>query len=70
MKYYYLDNNLLLFFIRILAEMNRRSIDLIVGEFGLFPGFNVEYFRIQFAFHFIEVWDNYFLFGTLFYLRL
>lgn len=35
----------IVFFIRILAELNRRPIDLVEGESELVSGFNVEYFR-------------------------
>jgi len=41
----------LFFFIRILAEINRRLIDLVEGE--LVSGFNIEYFGAEFALIFI-----------------
>jgi NADH-quinone oxidoreductase subunit H len=41
------------FFIRILAEINRRPIDLIEGESELVSGFKVEYFGVEFALIFI-----------------
>lgn len=41
------------FFIRILAELNRRPIDLIEGESELVSGFNIEYFRGAFALIFL-----------------
>jgi NADH-quinone oxidoreductase subunit H len=44
---------MLVFFLRILAELNRRPIDLIEGESELVSGFNVEYFRGSFAIIFL-----------------
>lgn len=41
------------FFVRILAELNRSPIDFIEGESELVSGFNVEYFRGRFAIIFI-----------------
>jgi len=43
----------LCFFIRVLAEMNRRPIDLVEGEFELVSGFNIEYFGAGFTLIFI-----------------
>lgn len=40
---------ILIFFIRILAELNRSPIDFIEGESELVSGFNVEYFSGVFA---------------------
>lgn len=44
---------MIVFFIRILAELNRRPIDFIEGESELVSGFNVEYFRGGFGLIFI-----------------
>lgn len=43
----------LIFFVRILAEINRSPIDFIEGESELVSGFNIEYFRGRFALIFI-----------------
>lgn len=43
----------LVYFIRILAELNRTPIDFIEGESELVSGFNIEYFRGGFALIFI-----------------
>jgi len=43
----------LIFFIRVLAELNRSPIDFVEGESELVSGFNVEYFRGVFALIFI-----------------
>lgn len=44
---------ILIFFISILAELNRRPMDFIEGESELVSGFNVEYFRGPFALIFL-----------------
>jgi len=42
----------LVFFVRVLTELNRRPIDFVEGESELVSGFNVEYFRGGFCFNF------------------
>lgn len=44
---------MIIFFIRILSELNRRPIDLVEGESELVSGFNIEYFRGSFALIFL-----------------
>ncbi|XP_072763746.1 NADH-ubiquinone oxidoreductase chain 1-like, partial [Anoplolepis gracilipes] len=44
----------LLYFIRILAELNRSPIDFIEGESELVSGFNIEYFRGGFTLIFLS----------------
>lgn len=43
----------LVFFIRVLAELNRRPLDLVEGESELVSGFNIEYFGGGFALIFL-----------------
>lgn len=50
----YLYPLFLIFFIRVLAELNRRPIDFIEGESELVSGFNVEYFRGGFVLIFLR----------------
>lgn len=44
---------MVIFFLRILAELNRSPIDFIEGESELVSGFNIEYFRSGFTFIFL-----------------
>lgn len=44
---------MIVFFIRILAELNRSPMDFVEGESELVSGFNVEYFRGSFALIFL-----------------
>lgn len=39
----------IVFFVRVLAELNRRPMDFVEGESELVSGFNIEYFRGGFA---------------------
>jgi len=57
------------FFIRILAKINRRPIDLVKGESKLVFGFNVEYFGIEFALIFIAEYNNFLFYIILFIFR-
>lgn len=43
----------IVFFISIVAELNRSPIDFVEGESELVSGFNVEYFRGSFSLIFI-----------------
>jgi len=43
----------LIFFVRVLAELNRRPIDFVENKSELISGFNMEYFRGVFALIFI-----------------
>lgn len=45
---------IIIFFIRILSELNRSPIDFIEGESELVSGFNVEFFRGSFALIFLS----------------
>jgi len=42
----------LVFFVRVLAELNRSPIDFVEEESELVSGFNMEYFRGGFCFDF------------------
>lgn len=44
----------LLYFIRVLAELNRRPMDFIEGESELVSGFNIEYFSGGFTLIFLS----------------
>lgn len=44
---------IIIFFLRILAELNRRPMDFIEGESELVSGFNIEYFSSGFTFIFL-----------------
>lgn len=44
---------IIIFFLRILAELNRSPIDFIEGESELVSGFNIEYFSSGFTFIFL-----------------
>lgn len=48
----------IIFFITILAELNRTPFDLIEGESELVSGFNVEYFRRGFTLIFLSEYIN------------
>ncbi len=48
----------LIFFVRILIELNRTPFDLVEGESELVSGFNTEYFRRRFALIFIAEYAN------------
>lgn len=50
----YLYPLFLIFFISILAELNRSPIDFIEGESELVSGFNIEYFRGGFVLIFLR----------------
>lgn len=54
-----------IFFLRILAEINRRPMDFIEGESELVSGFNIEYFRGSFALIFISEYGMIIFFSYL-----
>jgi len=55
----------LIFFVRVLAELNRRPIDFVEGESELVSGFNVEYFSGVFALIFIAEYGMIIFFSYL-----
>jgi len=55
----------LVFFVRVLTELNRRPIDFVEGESELVSGFNVEYFRGVFALIFIAEYGMIIFFSYL-----
>lgn len=55
----------LVFFIRVLAELNRRPMDLVEGESELVSGFNVEYFRGGFVLIFLAEYGMIIFFSYL-----
>lgn len=56
---------IIVFFIRVLAELNRRPIDFIEGESELVSGFNVEYSRGGFGLIFIAEYGMIIFFSYL-----
>ncbi|KAG5322089.1 NU1M oxidoreductase, partial [Acromyrmex heyeri] len=44
------------FLLRIMAELNHRPIDFVENESELVSGFNIEYFRGEFALIFIAAY--------------
>jgi NADH-quinone oxidoreductase subunit H len=48
----------IIFFIRILIDLNRVPFDLIEGESELVSGFNIEYFRRLFVLIFLSEYIN------------